>query len=227
MEVTIIRHGESRNNVGETLELDSVLTEHGENQAELTGLRLGAEAKRIAPFTHALVSPFRRTLQTFRPIQHETGVSAEVCPEICEYCDVREDSFRDSYRNFIGQTREQVDHEYPHVDTSNMPTGPKRWWPSPLEDTFAIRARAARVASALRARYGDTDARLLIVSHAETIGRLVEALMGWEPADNAPLTGNCGIWRIATGSSPSTATLMLRNSREHLAILELTGTTSR
>ena len=219
MEVTFVRHGESLANIGQSKDPDSVLTPRGEAQADLTALRLAGDARRLGSFSRAFISPFRRTLLTFRPIQRELGVPAEIDPEICEYFHEK----TDWYRTFVGITEDEIRREFPDIDTRAAFAANARWWPSPLEDTHAVRARAARVASDLRAAYGATDSRLLIVSHAETIGRMVEALMGWDHADEAPWTNNCAIWRIAAGSEPGDARLILRNSHEHLAILELTG----
>ncbi|HEY3331354.1 MAG TPA: histidine phosphatase family protein [Capsulimonadaceae bacterium] len=212
MEVTLLRHGESLANAGLSDELDSALTAKGERQADLAGRWLEAEAQRVGPLTRALVSPFRRTLQTFQPTSVLTGVEAEIFPEICEYFCAHDTR----YLSFAGLDRNQISEIVSSIDTEQPHTVWPRWWPGELEDTYAVRARAARVKANIIARFVDDDCRILLVSHAETIGRLAEAFMNVTPTDDVPWTENCGIWRFKVTDGGQRTETLLQNWQGHL-----------
>lgn len=206
-----MRHGESLANVGASNDPDSVLTERGQWQAEAVGEWLATPARGCVPFSHALISPFRRTLMTFQPLQRLTKVPAEVFPAVCEYFH-KSDPWS---HEFIGLTDQEIRQDFPEIDTAAVLKSPN-WWPNPPEDREAVSARAARVAAELGEKWGASHDRILIFSHAETTGRLVEALMGWTPSEFVPWTDNTGVWRVRTNGDVQTAELLLSNSTEHL-----------
>jgi broad specificity phosphatase PhoE len=217
MEVTILRHGQSMANVGLTEELDSPLTPVGTEQALAAAEWFRADIERNGDFRQVYVSPFRRTLMTFAPISQATKAPAHLLAEVCEY-------FHDSesrYHTFEGLTRKDIERDYPFVDARPLFDTGERWWPLDLENHEAVVARARRVARYLIDKYGETDGRILIVSHAETTGRLVEALLGLRAALETPWTSNCGIWRIAIGAGGLPGRLVLENFVGHLA--DVTG----
>lgn len=205
----MLRHGQSEANAGLTDFLDSPLTPLGREQARLTAQRL-----REARLTKAYVSPLRRTLQTIASICEETGLPAEVYADICEYFNAA----WPGYKTFPGLPPAQIREEFPFTffgDT--FPCG-EAWWPSELEDDALIYARAVRVRDALLGLYSRTNEHILIVSHAETVGRLTEAFLRLPPdSEGPPWSDNCGVTLLQAEQDPEApATLLLQNDTSHL-----------
>ena len=217
-----MRHGESLANAGLSDDLDSPLTPRGERQAEIAAEWLVADAHNNGPFTKALVSPFRRTLQTYRPIGHALGIDAEVYPDVCEYFHVKDQR----YDSLEGLSEPDIRNIVPTIQIPHGGRKGRSWGPSVLEDTHAIRSRGARVREQLLERYQIGNVRLLIVSHAEPIGRIVEALLALPASDHAPWTENCAIWRIRVNTSDTPGTSLLENYQGHLAKFGLDSVTT-
>ncbi len=212
MEITLVRHGQSEANAGLTDFLDSPLTALGREQARLTAQRL-----REARLTKAYVSPLRRTLQTIAPVREETGLPAEVYADICEYFNAA----WPGYKTFPGLTPTQIGEQFPFAFFGDTFPCSDAWWPSELEDDALIYARAVRVRDALLGLYARTDEHILIVSHAETVGRLTEAFLRLPPdPEGPPWSDNCGVTLLHAESNPQApATLLLQNDTSHLASL--------
>ena len=212
MEITLLRHGQSEANAGLTDFLDSPLTPLGRDQARLTAQRL-----REIGLTKAYVSPLRRTLQTIAPVCEETGLPAEVYADICEYFNAA----WPGYKTFPGLTPAQIREEFPFTFFGDTFPCSDAWWPSELEDDALIYARAVRVRDALLGLYARTNEHILIVSHAETVGRLTEAFLRLPPdPEGPPWTDNCGVTMLQAARDPKApATLLLQNDTSHLASL--------
>lgn len=205
-----MRHGQSEANAGLTDFLDSSLTPLGVEQAKRTARRLAGAA-----LTKVYVSPLRRTLQTIAPTCAETGLKAEVYADICEYFN----AVWPGYKTFPGLSPAQIQEQFPFAFFGHtFPCG-ETWWPQELENDALMSARAVRVRDALLGLYADTDEHVLIVSHAETVGRLTEAFLHVPPApDDPPWTDNCGITRLRAGQNPDEpATMLVQNDTSHLA----------
>ena len=210
MEIFLVRHGQSEANAGLTDELDSGLTELGQTQARLTAERLRGEG-----LTRAYVSPLRRTLQTISYTCAATNLRAEVTAEACEYFS----GHWPGYKMFQGLAPDEITREFPFADLGRtFPCEPK-WWPQEPENDAIIYARAVRVRDALLEQFAATDQRLVLVSHAETVGRLIEAFLRVPPnPESPPWSDNCGISRLTC--SPDTAqpaTLVYGNDTAHLS----------
>lgn len=212
MEITLLRHGQSEANAGLTDFLDSDLTALGREQARLTAGRLDG-----AGLTRAYVSPLRRALQTIAPLCTETGLKAEVYADVCEYFSAS----WPGYKTFPGLSPTQIGEQYPFAFFGHtFPCG-ETWWPKELEDDALMYARAVRVRDALLGLYAETEEHILIVSHAETVGRLTEAFLHLPPTpDDPPWSDNCGITRLQIGQDPNMpATLLAQNDTSHLSDL--------
>ena len=213
MEVYLVRHGQSEYNIGRTLNLDSPLTPLGRAQAERTARRLMDEG-----LTLAYASPLRRTLETIRPICAACRLRAEVSADVCEFFS------RDNlgYHNFQGLSPEQIEREFPFAYFADTFPCDLVWWPQQLEDGAMLSARAERVRDVLLRRYAATDHRVLIVSHADTVGRLMEAFLRVSPyPENPPWVDNCAVTRLRCPPDASQpATLLYANDTSHLTDLE-------
>ena len=183
MDIYLVRHGESEANAGLTSQLDSHLTERGRSQAALTARRFAALKPR-----GVYVSPFIRTLETAEPICKSMNATASVEPGICEYFSIRHPDFL----TFRGLSAEEITRRFPFVGTSSYDSGTAPWWPTKHESPESVYFRAVQVRDALLSRFHGDDA-VVCVSHADTIGRLIEAFLGIPPADIAPWSDNCGI----------------------------------
>ncbi len=210
MEVILLRHGQSEANAGLTNFLDSHLTPLGRKQAEVTGERLSGLG-----ITKAYVSPLRRTLETIQPFCAATEHRAEVYADVCEYFSAN----YPGYKTFPGLSPGQIQEQFPFAFFGEtFPCG-DAWWPQEFEDDERMYARAVRVRDALLDLYAQTDERLLIVSHAETVGRLTEAFLRvpLDPAD-PPWSDNCALTRVHFSSDiAAPATLLTQNDTSHLA----------
>ncbi len=212
MEILLLRHGQSEANAGLTEFLDSPLTPLGRAQAGLTAERLRGEG-----LTRAYVSPLRRTLETIRPLCEATHLPAEVYADVCEYFSTN----YPGYKTFPGLTPAQIQEQFPFAFFGDTFPCSDAWWPQELEDDTRMYARAVRVRDALLELYAHTEERLLIVSHAETVGRLTEAFLRVPPApDDPPWSDNCGITRLQVSSDLHIpAKLLTQNDTSHLASL--------
>ncbi len=210
MDVFLLRHGQSEYNIGLTDHLDSPLTDWGQRQAARAAERLAGEG-----LSHIYVSPLRRTLQTVAPLCRMTGLPAEATPDACEYFSSR------SYLQFPGMTREETEREFPFVQWSDEFPCEPQWWPQQTETDAHIYARAVRVRDRLLEHFAGTDKHVLIVSHADTVGRLTEAFLRVPPRPNdPPWSDNCAVTRLLCPADPARpATLLYANDAAYLGDL--------
>lgn len=212
MLITLVRHGQSQANAGLTDHLDSFLTPLGQQQADLTAKTLTGGG-----LTQAYVSPLRRTLQTIAPFCNLTGLRAEVYADICEYFSAH----WPGYKSFPGLSPDQITEQFPFAFFGETFPCSVSWWPQTLEDDQKMYARAEKVRDALVSLHGGSDDHLLIVSHAETVGRLTEAFLR-VPAVTAepPWSDNCGITRLRLTDPAKPAKVLTQNDTSHLADLD-------
>lgn len=210
MDLYLLRHGQSEFNVRLTEFLDSDLTEVGRQQAARTAERLRGEL-----LTRIYVSPLRRTLQTVAPTCEATGLPADVNADVCEYFSSHH------YREFPGLSPAEMRQQYPFARISDDFPCADVWWPQEIEDISHISARAARVRDTLLRRFADSDERVLVVSHAETVGRLTEAFLRVPPIPDRPYwPDNCAVARLHCPTDPAApAELAYYNDTAHLGDL--------
>ena len=211
MEITLVRHGQYEANAGLTEHLDSPLTALGRRQAELT-----AECLSRAALTRAYVSPLRRALQTIAPVCGQTHLKAEVYADICEYFNAK----WPGYRYFPGLTPEEITAQFPFAFFGETFPCSAGWWPQELENDALMYARAERVRDALIALHGGSDERILVVSHAETVGRLTEAFLRVPSVTpEPPWSDNCAITRLHVFNPQQPAEVLTQNDTSHLTAL--------
>ena len=212
MHITLVRHGQSEANAGLTDHLDSFLTPLGQQQVVLTAQTLSGEG-----LTRAYVSPLRRTLQTIAPFCDLTGLKAEVYADICEYFSAH----WPGYKNFPGLTPDEITEQFPFAFFGVTFPCSASWWPQTLEDDQKMYARAERVRDALISLHGGSEDHLLIVSHAETVGRLTEAFLHIPAvSEEPPWSDNCGITRLYLSNPAEPAQVLTQNDITHLADLD-------
>jgi broad specificity phosphatase PhoE len=208
MDIILVRHGQSEANAGLTDHLDSGLTSLGRRQAELTGERL-----KSGSITQAFVSPLRRTLETMQVICEKANLRATAFPAIHEYFSPR----HVEYLKFEGLPETEIRAQFPLIDISDeIPCGPQ-WWPRDLEDIEKAYARTERVCDFLCTRYSEPVESILIVTHADPIGWMIETFTGTRTAsESPPWVDNCSITRIRTVGNDVPAMLLSLNDTSHL-----------
>ena len=208
MELFLIRHGESLANVGLTDELDSLLTPLGECQAVVTGHTLAKYIPTDGAYTIALVSPFRRTLMTCERIVRLIDAPAEVYEDLHEYTSDKR------FSTFRSINPDQFLTEFSSRLISSHLESP--WQVTVRETTQLLFERANRIRCDLLERY-PIDSRLILVSHAEPIARLIEAFCLQFPAATPPPVDNCSIWRLHIPNKTDPAEIVQYNDTSHLA----------
>jgi broad specificity phosphatase PhoE len=223
VELILIRHGQSESNARLTMELDSRLTELGRRQADATAVYLTDRILRDPKAAQVFVSPFRRTLETCRPYALRAGVSAHAYPNMCEHFAAD----NAAYHSFDGLTADEIEQEFPFVVLDSILACDSRWWPAALEDVNAMYCRAERVRDTLLERYGSSDVQVVIFSHAEPIGRLVEAMQRVGPVQGwPPWSENCGVTRLLVHDPSKPAELVTINDVSHLQALGIVSPTN-
>jgi len=202
MELYIIRHAQSANNVSmmydpKDRQADPPLTELGFRQAEAVARYLveGADIdtwvgqrndeKRMGRgfgISELYCSPMLRTLQTCQPISAALGVKTAVWVELYEHGGLHKD-YGDE-RGVVGMpglSRSEMARMFP---TYELPEGVTEagWYEPGLgeEDRVGCQARAIRVANMLWERAGE-DARIGLVTHGNFADELMKALLNLLP----------------------------------------------
>jgi broad specificity phosphatase PhoE len=213
MQVTFLRHGQSEHNAGLTSFLDSALTPLGNQQSEAAAARFVEEGL-TSENTTSYVSPLLRTLQTLEPTIRSLNLYAEVFADVREYFSIR----NDGYRTFIGLTPAQIGAQFPWATLGSNIGFEDEWWPRELEDDFQLYARCCIVRDRLIEEHLNSGKNLLIVSHADPIGRMIEAFLRVPPdPEGPPWSGNCGITRLLVSDNTSPAEIVFLNDLIHLS----------
>ncbi len=212
MELYLVRHGQSEYNIGLTENLDSGLTPIGRVQARRTAARLADEG-----LTHIYASPLRRTLETAEPVCAACRLRAEVFAQVCEFFSAH----TEGYRTFQGLTPDEIAREMPWAFVGDSFPCDLHWWPAQLETPPMLIRRAEHARDALLRLHAGTDHRVLVISHADTVGRLMEVFLRALPYPaEPPWMGNCSVTRLHCADSPDgAATLVYANDVAHVADL--------
>lgn len=235
MELYIIRHGQSTNNLSMMYdagdrEPDPPLTEVGRKQAQAVARYLSSAHnidvwverppdQRQALFDQRIsrlyCSPMRRALQTCQPIAEALGLAPEVWPEIYEHGGLHLGS-EESAQIFPGLTRAEMQAAFPSYVLP--PSITEQGWYDVrhgIEDIQGCMARALRVAAALRDQ-SNSDQRIALVTHGTFAGCLLKAIFNLLPADELRfLLYNTAITRLDFRSDGRIA-LRYANRVDHL-----------
>jgi 2,3-bisphosphoglycerate-dependent phosphoglycerate mutase len=232
MELFLIRHGQSANNVLEDVSLrdkDPELTELGQRQAARVAEFLVAGGHKdphprregLPFFDHLYCSPMLRAMQTAEPIGRGLGIDPEIWVDIHEmggiYLDHGEERGVIAYP---GQTRGEMGERFPGYRLPEG-VGEDGWWKGDGMESFAAgQGRAIGVASALKERAG-SDERICLVSHGGYMSCLLQALGRQLPAEGFYYEhGNTAITRLCL-SADGFVTLFFSNRVDHLSEREL------
>ncbi|MBI1277621.1 MAG: hypothetical protein GC179_05800 [Anaerolineaceae bacterium] len=202
MELFIIRHGQSTNNVSmiydaKDREADPPLTELGQQQAAKVAHYLATapnfdhwierkvEDRQVTEgfgITRLYCSPMLRTLQTALPISKALNMPAEVWPDLHEHGGLHLDH-RDErgIEGFPGLGRSAMLEQFPGFI---LPDSIKEegWYDFSrgVEDIAGAMARAIRVAAVIKSQ-SNSQQRIALVIHGAFADALVKALMNMLP----------------------------------------------
>ena len=209
MEIYLVRHGQSEANAGLTTNLDSPLTPLGRAEAEATADYFAANVR----VDRAYVSPLVRTLQTAEPICERLHIKATAFPSVCEYFSAHHPDFL----TFHGLSSAEIVDRFPFVAVSPEFSCDLPWWPKGFETRRTAYDRAVKVREHLVSRYGETASKILIVTHADPLGHLIEAFTYVDPNPVAPpWSDNCAITHLRVDTPGASATVLTQNDSTHL-----------
>jgi len=188
MKLYVVRHGQSTHNANQDIphDPDPPLTQLGREQARITG-----DALRDAGLNAAALyaSPQRRALQTVSALQQALQLAPHILPDLCEAGGLREHS---------GLYRQEILREWPNATLDDRITD-QGWWTGGLteDDEAVYYQRAARAVGLLRARHGENEDTIIVVTHGRFGSALLSTLLGLGPAGyhRCPLD-NCAISRV-------------------------------
>lgn len=200
MELYIIRHAQSTNNVladQQNRVCDPPLTELGKRQAEIVARHLanganpelskmtsveatGAHSRRGYGITRLYCSAMWRSLQTAQPLGAALGLTPEVWIDIHEQGGIfLNHGDGQGFVGYSGKTRAEILAEFPDYVLPDDITE-QGWWNRDYETWPACHGRAIKVALDLRKRAAH-DERIAIVSHGGFIDALLKALLNQLP----------------------------------------------
>jgi len=202
MKLYLIRHAESENNARWTetgaingYTPDPLLTEKGHRQASLLAKHLARQndvngLSKRDPFnrrgyqiTHVYTSLMQRAIQTASYITETLNLPLQGRAELCERGGlVQEGPGQEKPIGIPGPGRSFFAASYPNliIPTSVQESG---WWNRPYESPDEAGLRARRVLEEFHHQHGDTDDRVVIVSHGGFINKLLKELLGATKTD--------------------------------------------
>lgn len=243
MDLYIIRHGQSTNNVigdhtpnYETRrEVDPPLTDLGQRQAAAVARYLAEgenletwaelpqssrdEMPRGFGITHLYASPMLRAMQTAQPIARALGLPVEVWIELHEHGGMYLE-YPDE-RGLVGhpgRRRSEIQQDFPDYVLPDELTEEGWWRPTDKrEDITGAYARAMRVAAVLRRRASSHDC-IALVTHGTFAECLIKALLNMLPSpDVRTYLYNTSLSHVHFYPTNSRLTLRYLNRVQHLA----------
>lgn len=213
MEVYLIRHGQSANNVIESAfpgspavqasrHQDPELTPRGERQAQCAaefmaqGGHLYPDERRAGrpALDQLFCSPMIRALHTAQFIGRALGLRSQVWVDLHEMGGIYLDQ-EGGKVGYPGQGRSQIQTRFPEVQLPPQ-VSEEGWWRGGFEEVHQAQGRAIGVARQLRGMAGE-GGRIGLVSHGDFLNGLLKAL-----EDQLPGSGtywehrNTGISRL-------------------------------
>ncbi|MFN3190052.1 MAG: histidine phosphatase family protein [Aureliella sp.] len=162
-QLLLIRHGQSSNNAlpEEERVCDPGLTELGKRQADLVATGLAD-----ASITHLYCSPFRRALETVRPLARAKSMSVSVNPHIFERGGCYSGYDRIGKRGEPGMGHAELVSEYPGWEISDE-ISDDGWWGRDFETDQQCHLRAERVARWMTRELAPVGGCHAMVIHAD------------------------------------------------------------
>ena len=225
MDLFLIRHGESTNNVLTDVSqrvADPELTAKGRVQAERVAAYL-AEGLHLAPaereedrpfFDRLYCSAMIRALHTAQAIERAMESKSEIWVAIHEMGGIYLDHGGERGTvGYPGLTREEIAARFP-TSVAPAEVGEDGWWDAGMETEQQAQRRAMNVAADLLARAGE-ETRVGLVTHGGFISLLLSAL-SYQALDDGSYYGheNTAITRIAL--APGDTVIKYINRTEHL-----------
>jgi len=223
MELYLIRHGQSTNNLLATMagrSCDPPLTETGQRQAELVGEYLSsAPAKCLYGrdgiqegfgLSRLYCSAHLRCLQTATRIAEQVGLDPEIWMDVHEEMGI----WQEDGENLPGLAPAEIRQRFP---MAKIPADMNEagWWNRPRETEEEWIARASRVARVLRQDMAASHERIGIVTHGGFTKDLLAALVSDGPVAGVSFsTQNTSIGRIDFGAEGCQVRYL--NRLEHL-----------
>ena len=238
MELFIIRHGQSTNNVSmiydaRDREADPPLTELGVRQAAKVATYLATgenfdhwverktedrETMQGFGITRLYCSPMLRTLQTTLPISKALNLQPEIWPDLHEHGGLHLDTGDErGILGFPGLGRSAINEQFPGYILHDSITE-AGWYDFShgVEDIASAMARAIRVANVLRAQ-ANSQQRIGLIIHGTFADALIKALLNMLPNHEVYfLMYNTAITRIDFRRDGKTVPRFM-NRVEHLA----------
>ena len=224
MDLFLIRHGESTNNVLTDVSqrvADPELTAKGRVQAERVAAYL-AEGLHLAPaereedrpfFDRLYCSAMIRALHTAQAIEQAMESKSEIWVAIHEMGGIYLDHGGERGTvGYPGLTRAEIAARFP-TSVAPAEVGEDGWWDAGMETDEQAQRRAMNVAADLLARAGE-ETRVGLVTHGGFISLLLSALDNQGIDDDYYGHENTAITRIAL--APGDTVIKYINRTEHL-----------
>lgn len=205
MQLFLIRHGESENNVlfrqngGTTGRVSEPrLTELGAHQANLLAEHV---ARPFTPpdelnmngygLTHLYSSLMVRAVQTATAVAQATKLPLHAWELVHEGGGIFEhDEETGTYTGLPGENRRFYETHFPHLILPET-VGEEGWWNRPYETRPQMMARVETFLEELLARHGRTEDKVAIVSHGGFINGVLRTIFGVYDGDEAV---NWSVW---------------------------------
>lgn len=195
MQLYLIRHAESQNNARPPYERveDPTITPVGHLQAESSAAWI-----KSLKFDHLITSPFKRTLQTTRYVMDATDHSVQVWHHVFERGGCFKGFGPDATEGGPGLARSGVISHFPTdrcvVDDTISEDG---WWFGKERETDGEHSiRVKSVVDRINQTFGETDAIVTMVIHAQFQRQLLQQLV---PSANVMQLGfikNCSVTKL-------------------------------
>lgn len=204
MHLYLIRHAESENNARPDHERveDPSITERGVLQADSL-----ADWMATHPMDMLVSSPFRRALQTAAPVALRTSSKVEVWCDIYERGGCYSGWLESDRRGALGLGQRDILQLIPRAELETEISDNGWWGGRPREQDDEAQLRAVAVRHKLESRFGETQARIAVITHAEFQRMLLEQLLTGQNIDVAQFGPICnagltyldfvaGTWRL-------------------------------
>lgn len=207
MELFLIRHAESRNNIRKSDQerfSDPELTDNGRLQSNHLAefLKKGLHLSRVEyeenekPLDQVYCSAMKRSLETVNQVGVAIGLTPEVWIDIHEVGGIYE--FNSNLTKKIGRSglnRKQIHHTFPEYilpETLND----QGWWNKDAEIFSELNERVERVIKTLKDR-SEENIRIGMVAHGAFFSSFLCVLFNLKPAEGMAFQShNCSISRI-------------------------------